>query len=47
MIKAILFDYDGTLSNRIESAYKKYKADVIEIFPDLDPEGIELDIMLP
>ncbi len=46
MIKAILFDYDGTLSNRIESAYKKYKADVIEIFPDLDPEGIELEAIV-
>ncbi|NLC97132.1 MAG: HAD family hydrolase [Erysipelotrichaceae bacterium] len=46
MIKAILFDYDGTLSNRIESGYKKYQADCREIFPDLDPNGIELEAII-
>lgn len=45
-IKAILFDFDGTLSNRVESAYRKYKADIIELFPDLDPNGVELEAIV-
>lgn len=46
MIKAILFDYDGTLSNRMKSAYNKYKADCKEIFPELDPNGVEFDAIV-
>lgn len=33
MIKGILFDFDGTLSNRIESAYRKYTDEVKALFP--------------
>ena len=46
MIKAIIFDYDGTLSNRIESAYKKYQVDCRLLFSNLDPNGIELEAIV-
>ena len=45
-VKAILFDFDGTLSNRVESAYRKYKSDVAELFKDLDPNGVELEAIV-
>ena len=43
MIKAILFDYDGTLSNRRRAAYDMYKDCVMRMKPELDPDGIELE----
>ncbi|MCI6271350.1 MAG: HAD family hydrolase [Erysipelotrichaceae bacterium] len=46
MIKGILFDFDGTLSNRVESAYRKYKDDVIELFPHLDKDGVEIEAIV-
>ncbi len=43
MIKAILFDYDGTLSNRRRAAYDMYKDCIMQMKPELDPDGIELE----
>ncbi|MDY5251434.1 MAG: HAD family hydrolase [Erysipelotrichaceae bacterium] len=43
MIKAILFDFDGTLSNRQLSAYRKYQDVVGKIFPDLAKGSIEFE----
>ena len=43
MIKAIVFDYDGTLSNRLYSAYKTYQVIVSMIFPDLDVNSMEFE----
>ena len=37
MIKGILFDFDGTLSFRMQSAYKMYKRCIQIILPDKDP----------
>lgn len=42
-IKAIVFDFDGTLSNRPKSAYEKYKADVKFVFPQLEENTIEFE----
>ena len=46
MIKAILFDYDGTLSNRQLSGYNMYRHILQQIFPDKDPESIEFEAVL-
>ena len=43
MIKAIVFDYDGTLSNRLYSAYKTYQVIVSMIFPELDVNSMEFE----
>lgn len=43
MIKAILFDYDGTLSNRLLSAYRKYQDVVKQLFPDLPVDSCEFE----
>lgn len=43
MIKAILFDYDGTLSNRLLSAYRKYQDVAKKIFPHLVDNPLELE----
>ena len=44
MIKAILFDYDGTLSNRTESVYVFYRDYLREFVPQLN--DIEYEAML-
>lgn len=36
MIKGILFDFDGTLSNRVESAYYMYRYLLHDMFPELN-----------
>jgi len=43
MIRGILFDYDGTLSNRTESAYFKYRDMCHHLFPEMDTKGIEFE----
>ncbi|MEG1461789.1 HAD family hydrolase [Anaerorhabdus sp.] len=42
-IKAIVFDFDGTLSCRPRCAYDKYKSDVHYVFPDLKENTIEFE----
>ncbi len=46
MIQGILFDYDGTLSARYESAYHMYRHIMQECRPDLDDESIEFESMV-
>lgn len=41
-VKAIIFDYDGTLSNRFESAYRMYRY-IVEKVTDLDPSDIRFE----
>lgn len=43
MIKAVLFDYDGTLSNRRRAAYDMYRNCLSRMLPELDPGGIEFE----
>lgn len=43
MIKGILFDFDGTLSNRKQAAYQMYRQCIGLMRPDLDPQSIELE----
>lgn len=43
MIKGILFDFDGTLSNRVESAYFMYRWMVHEMLPEMDVHDIEFE----
>ena len=43
MIQGILFDYDGTLSARYESAYHMYRHILQECRPDLDDQDIEFE----
>ena len=43
MIKAILFDYDGTLSDRRLAAYNMYRHCLGKMRPDLDPAGVEFE----
>lgn len=45
MIKGILFDFDGTLSNRIESAYRKYTDEVKRFFPTVH-DKMELEAIV-
>ena len=42
MIRGIIFDYDGTLSNRFESAYRMYRW-MIEEISGMDPSSIEFE----
>jgi len=43
MIRGILFDFDGTLSNRVDSAYFMYRYVVHEIRPDLDIHSVQFE----
>lgn len=43
MIQGILFDFDGTLSNRKKAAYNMYRQCIAIMREDLDPEGIEFE----
>ena len=43
MIRGILFDFDCTLSNRLESAYYMYRWCLHEIFPDMDVNSIDFE----
>lgn len=43
MIKGILFDFDGTLSNRVESAYFMYRWMIHEMLPGMDVHDIEFE----
>ena len=42
MIRGIIFDYDGTLSNRFESEYRMYRW-MIEEISGMDPSSIEFE----
>ena len=42
MIRGIIFDYDGTLSNRFESAYRMYRW-MIEEISGMDPSSIDFE----
>lgn len=42
-IKAVVFDFDGTLSNRPVSAYNKYREDIKYLFPNIDEKSIEFE----
>jgi putative hydrolase of the HAD superfamily len=44
--KAVVFDFDGTLSNRQISAYNKYKDDLQQIFPDINTESFEFEAII-
>lgn len=46
MIKGILFDYDGTLSNYTQSVYNKYRIVLHEFFPDLDVNDVEFETIV-
>lgn len=46
MIKAILFDYDGTLSNRQLSGYHMYRHIISLIFPEMDTNSIEFETIV-
>lgn len=46
MIKAILFDYDGTLSDRTGSAYRKMRHDLPLLVPGIDMDSIEAESMV-
>lgn len=46
MIKAILFDFDGTLSDRYASAYEMYRWLLQQIMPKEDPNGIRFEEMV-
>lgn len=43
MIKGILFDFDGTLSYRVKSAYLMYRHMLHEIFPDMDVHSVDFE----
>ena len=43
MIKGILFDFDGTLSYRVESAYFMYRYLLHSMFPEMDVHSIEFE----
>ena len=45
MIKAVLFDYDGTLTNRYESAYRMYKHIIKEVLP-VETDSLELECIV-
>lgn len=42
-IKAVLFDYDGTVSDRTRSAYANYHALLHEFFPEMDIHSTEFE----
>lgn len=46
MIKAILFDYDGTLSDRYAAAYDMYRWVVHRIFPALAEDSYEFEAIV-
>lgn len=46
MIKAVIFDYDGTLSNRKRCIYNKYRDNIKVIFPDLDPNSVYFETIV-
>ncbi len=46
MIKAIVFDFDGTLSNRQRCAYNKYKNDIVTLMPQLKNDPIKMEGIL-
>lgn len=43
MIKGILFDFDGTLSNRKQAAYNMYRQCIGLMRSDLDPQSMEFE----
>lgn len=46
MIKAILFDFDGTLSNRVLSAYRMYRWILKQMMPEADDNSMEFEAMV-
>lgn len=42
-IKAVVFDFDGTLSDRSKSAYNRYREEIKNLFPNLDENSIEFE----
>ncbi|MCI5722751.1 MAG: HAD family hydrolase [Erysipelotrichaceae bacterium] len=46
MIKGILFDYDGTLSDRVTSAYRMYRWMVSEILPDMYHDSVDFELIV-
>ena len=46
MIKAILFDYDGTLSDRKRSAYKMYRDMMHQICPEISEDSVEMEALV-
>ncbi|NCB34370.1 MAG: HAD family hydrolase, partial [Erysipelotrichia bacterium] len=46
MIKGILFDFDGTLSNRVESAYFMYRYLVHCLKPEMDIHSPEFEAVV-
>ncbi|MEG0240440.1 HAD family hydrolase [Anaerorhabdus sp.] len=45
-IKAIVFDFDGTLSLRSHAAYDKYRHDMKILFPHVDEHSIEFEAIV-
>lgn len=45
-IKAIVFDFDGTLSLRSHAAYDKYRHDIKILFPEVDDTSIEFEAIV-
>ena len=46
MVKAILFDFDGTLSDRYGAAYDMYRWTVHRIFPEMDEDSYEFEAIV-
>lgn len=46
MIRGILFDFDGTLSNRRLAAYKMYQMCIAQMRKDLDPGSFEFETLV-
>lgn len=46
MIKGILFDFDGTISDRVSSAYAMYRYIVHSILPDIDENSVEFEAII-
>lgn len=45
-LKAVLFDYDGTISDRTRSSYANYRILLHAFFPDLDEHSLEMEARL-
>ena len=46
VIKGILFDFDGTLSRRIEAAYFMYRWCMHQILPEMDVHSVEFEAVV-
>ena len=46
MIQAILFDFDGTLSKRYESAYRMYRRMIHGMLPTLDEDSMDFEAIV-